>query len=431
MPGMEVPHVKEEGEQETHQVKENEEVPHAVGTSVTLQRMSQTELNGARAKVAPVPPGASAKPGRVHVKLLSPETDYEEGTVLSVPADKLVPTPLEHDTVMAIGKDEMRDFIEYVRVRQQAAAVSTAAGVPGGAAAGSRRHCDHEGHPVGTPVTLQQMRSILALNEACGLVSPLLPGSGPMQPGHVLTELVSPVAGYCEGECVSVAAEKLVCKPLEHIVADAASKHSVILDVQLGFDEYNVFYTFDDVYSLDKTFCDRVVCLLPGAVKRPKADGMHAFRRYVHARRTAEAMAVAAHMPAISMGGAYGSAGGRGGGHAPGAAPPPGRVPSRGRWPRPASGALEHSTIMQVGKYKFSNTYDQVYPLDPLYSDSVLNVRTAEVEIENFRRFVSYVRRRRQHDREAEAAQAEAEAAALAPFKTRAQARKAAGGAGS
>jgi hypothetical protein len=140
--------------------------------------------------------------------------------------------------------------------------------------------------------------------------------------------------------------------PLERVVKDVAAKHGVVM--KLG--DYQSYYTNDDVYSLDKGFCDWAVGL---SMEEVQTDVIRAFRRYVRGRRTAEAMAVAAPGSAVSVGGAYGSSGGRGGGHAPGATPPHGQAPSCERWPGPASGALEHNAILTSGEYAGS-TYEQV-----------------------------------------------------------------------
>jgi hypothetical protein len=60
----------------------------SVGTSVTLQRMTDMKLNGVRATVAPPPPGSSVKPGRVLVKLVVPVAGVAD--LVQAPADKLV-----------------------------------------------------------------------------------------------------------------------------------------------------------------------------------------------------------------------------------------------------------------------------------------------------------------------------------------------------
>ncbi|KAG1678983.1 hypothetical protein FOA52_013046 [Chlamydomonas sp. UWO 241] len=500
---------EEEDEEEGGEVsgsEEEEEARLAVSTAVTLLRMSKTELNGARAKVAPVPPGASAKPGRVHVELLSPVTGYEQGTVLSVPADKLGLTPLEHskeeeelgvgtlvtlrmkskpelnggraqvaqlpaaaatpmqqgrvrvelvkptanyeagtilsvpahkmvlahDVTVGCGQyphrtygemydnhqddcisamrlspeevtsPEMHTFRLYLQARRRAeAAAAGGAGSTGGVPSG--------GPPiVGTPVTLQQVKSKPALNGARGVVAP--PPSG-AAPGRFLVELFTPVTGYDEGDCVSVSEDKLVRTPLEHVVADVAAKHGVVM--QRG--DYKSFYTYDDVYSFDKGLCDWAVELS----EEGQTDAIRAFRRYVRARRTAEAMLMAAPGSAISVGGACGSAGGRGGGHAPGAAPLAGGGPSRERWPGPASGALEHTAILTCGEHA-GDTYEQLYADEPGYCDWCIDMRNADVETAALRRFISYVRRR-------DSAEGAA-ATRVLPERTRREARKAAGG---
>jgi hypothetical protein len=88
--------------------REEEEL--GISTLVTLCMKSKPDLNGALAQVAQLPAAAATpmQQGRVRVELVKPTGNYEAGTILSVPAHKMVRArdarPKTHTYIGTLGR---------------------------------------------------------------------------------------------------------------------------------------------------------------------------------------------------------------------------------------------------------------------------------------------------------------------------------------
>jgi hypothetical protein len=196
--------VKEEEEEEEAAA---EEARFSVGTLIKLRQMSKIELNGARAKVAPLPSGASANPDRMHVKLLTVVAGYVVGSILSVPARKMVWAGHGSSTRPKTEEEEDEDFRPGFSEEEEE---EEEVGPSGGAAEEEEaaREEEEARFSVGTLVTLQRMSKI-ELNGAHAKVAPV-PRGASAKPGRTYVELLTPVDGYDEGATLSVSVDKLV-----------------------------------------------------------------------------------------------------------------------------------------------------------------------------------------------------------------------------